>query len=271
MIHVKKMHGCGNDFCLVPYDPYIMDYSLLATKICNRKLGIGADGLIVCKDNPLEMIIYNPDGSRAPMSGNGIRCFAKYSYDLGLAKKNKLEIITGTGRVNVEVLNSNPFNCKIEMGKPIFNNSMLNVDDELNCFGRTIKIKDRYITINALFMSDVHTVIFLDDFDSEIINYAEDISNYPLFTKKTNVDFVYIVNKENIKIKTYERRVGFTLASGSGACAAVVAAQKLGYTKTLVNVQTEMGSLKVEITKKGIVYLTGTAKEVFECDYNEEE
>ena len=108
-------------------------------------------------------------------------------------------------------------------------------------------------------------------FDSEIINYAEDISSYPLFTKKTNVDFVYIVNKENIKIKTYERRVGFTLASGSGACAAVVAAQKLGYTKTLVNVQTEMGSLKVEITKKGIVYLTGTAKEVFECDYNEEE
>lgn len=270
MIHVKKMHGCGNDFCLIPYDPYVMDYSALAQKICDRKLGIGADGLIVVKENPLEMIIYNKDGSRSPMSGNGIRCFAKYAYDLGLAKKNKLEIITGIGKIEAEVLGTNPFQCKIEMGKPLFNNSMLSVDDELNCFGRTIRIKDRYVTIHSLFMSDIHTVIFLDDFDSPILDYAEDISNYSLFRKKTNVDFVYIINKDNIKIKTYERGVGWTLASGSGAAASVVASQKLGYTKTIVNVLNDFGQLKIEITKKGLVYMTGPAVEVFECDFNEE-
>lgn len=270
MIHVKKMHGCGNDFCLVPFDPYIMDYSKLAVKICDRKLGIGADGLIVVKENPLEMIVYNPDGSRSPMSGNGIRCFLKYCDDLKYTKKNKLEVITGVGKIEATVLSSNPFKCMIEMGKPIFNNSMINVDDELNCFGRTIKVKDRYITINSLFMSDVHTVIFLDDFDSPIIDYAEDISNYPLFTRKTNVDFVKVINKETIKIKTYERRVGWTLASGSGACAAVVAAQRLGYTKPTVNVLFEMGTLNVEITKKGIVNLIGPATQVFECDFDEE-
>jgi diaminopimelate epimerase len=147
---------------------------------------------------------------------------------------------------------------------------MLSIDDELNCFGRTIRVKDRYVTIHSLFMSDIHTVIFLDDFDSPVLDYAEDISNYPLFRKKTNVDFVYIVNKETIKIKTYERGVGWTLASGSGAAASVVASQKLGYTKTLVNVLNEFGPIKIEITKKGIVYMTGPAKEVFECDYNEE-
>ena len=175
MIHVWKMHGCGNDFCIIPFDPYIMDYSKLAIKLCDRRLGIGADGLIIVKDNPLEAIFYNNDGTRFPMSGNGSRCFAKYCYDLGLAKKNMLSVTTGVGKVEIEVLRNNPFTCKVNLGKPIFNNSMLGVDDELNCFGRTIKIRDTYITIYSLFMDSIHTVIFVDDFDSNVLNYAKEM------------------------------------------------------------------------------------------------
>ena len=84
---------------------------------------------------------------------------------------------------------------------------MIGVDDELNCFGRTIRIRDRFVTIYSLFLSDIHTVIFVDDFFSPILEYAEEISNYSLFTKKTNVDFVLVEDKENIKVKTYERRI----------------------------------------------------------------
>lgn len=271
MIHVTKLHASGNDFIIIPFDPFVMDYGNLAIKLLDRHLGVGADGLLLIKENPLEMICYNPDGSRMPMSGNGLRCFAKYCYSHNLFKKNKIDVITGIGRITVELLKENPFSTRLELAKPIFNNSMIGVDDELNCFGRTIRIRDRFVTIYSLFLSDIHTVIFVDDFFSPILEYAEEISNYPLFTKKTNVDFVLVEDKENIKVKTYERRIGFTKASGDGCAASAVAAQKLGLTKTNVCCHVDMDSLKVEITKKGIIYVTGGAKEIFECDFNEEE
>lgn len=269
-MHVTKMHAAGNDFCLVAYSPY-EDYTKLAVKICNRKLGIGADGLIVVKEEPLEMIFYNNDGSRAPMSGNGIRCFAKYAHSKGLSRRGKLSVITGSGLIDIEVTQDEPFMCKVSMGKPIFNNSMLAVNDELDCFGRVLRIKDHFITTYSVFLGSVHTIVFVKDFSDPVLELAKDISNYSLFTKQTNVNFVRVMDKETIRVKTYERGVNdFTDSCGSGACASVVVAQKLGYTKTNVKAELLLGRLKIEITKKGIVNLTGPAVKVFETEYEEE-
>lgn len=269
-MHVVKMHGLGNDFCLVEYNPYT-DFTKYAVKICNRKTGIGSDGLIVLKYNPLEMIFYNSDGSRAPMSGNGIRCAALYANSIGLVKRGKLSLITGAGIIDIEVTQTEPFMAKVSMGKPIFNNSMLAVNDELDCFGRVLRIKDHFITTYSVFLGSIHTIVFVKDFDDPVLELKDEISKHPLFTKQTNVNFVRVMDKDTIRVKTYERGVNsFTSACGSGACASAIIAQKLGYTKTNLKVEMELGYLKVEITKKGTVNLTGPAVKVFECEYEEE-
>ena len=105
---VTKMHALGNDFCIVDYEDFV-DYSNLALKVCDRKLGVGADGLIVCRYQPLEMIYYLADGSRYPMSANAIRCFSKYCFDQGLGNRNQLEITTGDGKIISELVSLNPF------------------------------------------------------------------------------------------------------------------------------------------------------------------
>lgn len=265
---IEKMHGCGNDFCVLAYEKD-KDYSKLAIKLCNRKTGIGSDGLIIVKNDPLEMLFYNADGSRAPMCGNGIRCFAKYCLEHNLIKRNKFNVITGAGKMVIEITCEYPFMCKVNMGSPIFMNSMIYVSDSIDCFGRVLNLEDKNITIYSFFMGTVHTVIFVPDFDSDILNYAEAICKHKLFTKQTNVNFVQVKDKENIKVKTYERGVGWTLACGTGCCASVVATSKLGFTNSNVCVELELGHLDIEV-KKDTVYMIGPAVKVFECEFKEE-
>lgn len=264
---IEKMHGCGNDFCVLEYKDQI-DYSQLAIKVCNRKTGIGGDGMIVVKNNPLEMIFYNADGSRAPMCGNGIRCFAKYCFDHALVKQKKLDVLTQAGKKTIEIITDDPFMCKVHMGMPLFQNSLLHIKDDLPSFGRILKLKERNITVYTLFMGTVHTVLFVPDLNSELLNSAEEICNHPLFTQKTNVNFVQVVNRKTIQVKTYERGVGWTLACGTGCCASVVTTSKLGFTDPTVQVLLNLGHLTVHVTDKG-VEMIGPATKVFECEYNE--
>lgn len=265
---VEKMHGCGNDFCVISYNENI-DYSKLALRLCNRKTGIGSDGLVVVKDKPLEMLFYNADGSRAPMCGNGIRCFSKYVYDHKLIKRNKFDVMTGAGKMIIEITSTDPFMCKVNMGSPIFNNSSIYVSDNLDSFGRLLEVNDLKVTAYSFFMGTIHTVIFVDDFKSEILSYAEEICFNKRFTKQTNVNFVQIIDKGHIKVKTFERGVGWTLACGTGCCASVVATSRLGLTYKNVDVELELGHLEIEV-KKDNVFMIGPAVKVFECDFKEE-
>ena len=265
---VEKMHGCGNDFCLIDYKENT-DYEKLALKLCNRKTGVGSDGLIVVKRDPLEMLFYNADGSRALMCGNGIRCFALYAYEHKMVNKLKFPVVTGAGQLELEIVNPQNFTCKVYMGKPIFTNQMIYVNDDIDSFGRVIKINDSLITIYSFFMGTIHTVIFVNDFTDNVVEYASKICNNPLFTKKTNVNFVRVINKENIEVKTYERGVGWTLACGTGCCASVVAANRLGLVGTKVKAILELGFLEIEL-KKNDVFMTGPATKVFECEIKEE-
>lgn len=266
---VYKMHALGQDFCLVEAEPY-MEYSKLAIKLCNRTLGVGALGLIVVKYDPLEMLYYTNEGERMPMNANAIRCFSKFVFEKGMGIKNSIDITTGNGKILVEKVSDRPFMCSVALGKPIINNSMIRVSDELNCFGRTILVGNKYFTLYSLYLGDIETVIFVDDFDN-CLEYAKDIAKYSIFSRGTNVNFVKVLAKDTIRVKSYDRLNGFVESSGSGCAASVYVAQKLGYTKTNVKAEVEMGVLRVEITKKGIINLTGMASSVFTCDFKEEE
>lgn len=263
------MHGCGNDFCLISYKDNI-DYSKLAIKMCNRKTGIGADGMIVVKQNPLEMLFFNQDGSMAPMCGNGIRCFSKYCYDKKIIRGKTFNCLTGAGELKLEITSLEPFMVKVNMGKPNFNNSMIYASDMLNCYNRIIKVNDLDITIYSFFLGTIHTVIFVDSLNDKILNYADLICNHPLFSKKTNVNFAHVIDNKTIDVKTYERGVGWTLACGTGCSAVVVAAFKEGLVKNKARCNLELGYLDIEIDKHNNVFMTGPAKTVFSCEYKEE-
>lgn len=267
-MNVWKMHGCGNDFVVIDSKEN-MRYADLAVQLCDRHIGIGADGFIAVKRDPLEMVYYNADGTKATMCGNGIRCFAKYCWEHGYVKKNKFDVITGAGKLTIEILTEFPFTCRVNMGSPIFQNMMLHVSDNLDFFGRTIEVKDLKITVYSLFMGTVHTVIFVSDWDSEVLKYAESICKHSLFVEQTNVDFVQIIDSSTIRVKTYERGVGWTLSCGTGCCAAVVTAERLKLTDKKVKVLLELGELDIEI-QKNKVFMCGSAMKVFECDYKEE-
>ena len=269
-MQISKMHSSGNDFCIVPYVEKT-DFKSLAIKICNRKTGVGADGLIVVKRNPrLEMLFYNMDGSASSMNSNALRCFIRYSLENNYVKGDKIEVLTGAGLILVEVVNKNPFECKINLGKPIINNQMIHATDMINSFGRVIDIEGFKVTIYSLFIGSIQTVILVKSFDDEILKYAETIHSYKLWAKKTSVNFVIIKNKDEIDVKTYEKGVGFTYASGDGCAASAIVTNKLNLTRSNVKCNLELGYLNVDITKRGYVYLTGPAQKIFTCDYEEE-
>lgn len=267
-MQIEKMHVCGNDFCLVLNDT-AYDYSRLARKICNRNTGIGADGLIVVKKEPLEMILYNPDGSRNILSANAMLCFIKYCKDHNIIEKNKLSFYVASQKKTAEILSNYPFSAKINIGEANFNNSMLYVSDCIDSFGRIIKLSDRMPTIYSLSLGAVHTIIFVEDLNSTILNYAREISTHEIFNRGTNVSFVKIIDRGTIKIKSYMINVGWVKCSGLASCAAAIAANKLRLIDNKITASYEDGNLDMSIEKNKI-NIIGNASKVFECDYKEE-
>lgn len=257
-----KMHGCGNDFIILE-NPGNEDLSKLAIKLCDRRIGIGADGLIIVKKDPLEMIFYNQDGSKASMCGNGIRCFARYVYEKGIAKKMKFDVLTGAGKIGVEITSTNPFFVKISMGKPNYQNQMIHVSDRISSFGRILTVGKYHLTIYSFFLGTIHTVVFVDSLDAEVLNIASDICNHSLFRAKTNVNFVHILSSNSLEIKTYERGVGWTLACGTGACSSALCAHRLGLVGKEVKVHLPLGELLITIDKKENVFLEGPVVECY--------
>ncbi|MBE6137758.1 MAG: diaminopimelate epimerase [Erysipelotrichaceae bacterium] len=269
-MHIVKMHGCGNDYIVVEYEEGI-SYSNLSKKLCDRRLGVGADGLIVAKRNPFDIEIYGSDGSDIPMSTNGIICYAKYCLDKGYITKNKIDVITDIGKIKVQIENEDSFMASINMGTPIYNNQSLFISDPLDSFGRILNIGDSNIISYSVFLGTVHTVIFVDDFDCNALRLASEISNYRIFNRKTNVNFVKIIDCNNIEIRTYERGIGWVLSSGSGSCAAAAVANELELVDMRLMAHQEYGSYQIEINRKGEVYITGPSIKVFECDIKEED
>lgn len=273
-MYFAKMHGLGNDFIVINnLLGNNIEYSNLARRMCNRHFGIGADGiLIVEKSNiaDIKMLIYNSDGSQAEMCGNGIRCFAKYVYEKEIVKKEKMNIETLAGIMVAELkINNGYVNLvKINMGKPeikniqsIFNLMVDNLNYEINLNGKKF-------LASTLLMGVPHTIIYAEDIkDEDILIFGPEIEKLDFYPYKTNVNFVKVLNKEKIKVKTWERGAGLTLACGTGSCASVVASYLNGLTNNFVEVELEAGSLFIEYND--YVYMEGPAEFICEGKYFE--
>lgn len=272
MTAFAKYHGCGNNFIIIrEKDVADQDYSSLAQAVCNAATGIGADGLIIVRETPaLEMVFYNMDGSRAPMCGNGIRCFAAYCYDHGIRTEKVYSVQTLAGEMVVDVIGTNPFTAEISMGKPSFRSTDFGVLDGSETFlNQKLETTEGTFTVSSCFMGTVHTVVWVDEFPSETA--ASQLSNHPVFSEKTNVNFVKRINAATLEIKTYERGVGFTYACGTGACASQVFGIREGKTDPRVTVRLPYGQLMITQQEDGEIKMAGPAVRVAEGTYIQEE
>jgi diaminopimelate epimerase len=271
-----KMHGLGNDFIFFENpDLREMDYSELAIRLCHRQLGIGADGIIVVLPSEiadLRMRIINADGSEANMCGNAIRCFAKYSYERGLvcSKTFRIETFAGIIIPEVEVADDKVQKVKVNMGKPYTQRiSIPMLGDEPEAIQTPIEVNGATYEITSLLMGVPHTMIFVEDVNA--INLQETgpaIEKHQLFPQKTNVNFVQVINNERLKVRTWERGAGATLACGTGCCASAVAAMLNKRSGSKVVVELQYGELLIEWAEDGNVFMTGPATESFSGEIN---
>lgn len=266
-----KMHGLGNDFIFFENPGQIeMDYSRMAIRMCHRQLGIGADGIIAVLPSEvadLRMRIINADGSEANMCGNAIRCFAKYAFERGLVQTTISRIETFAGIIIPEVIEEmgKVVAVRVNMGVPdIRRTAVPMLGDELAAINVMLPIGENEINFTSILMGVPHTMIFVENVESvDLKSIGPMVEKHPFFPKGTNVNFVEVVNEGRVKVRTWERGAGATLACGTGSCASAVASVLNEHTGRNVTVELQHGELEIEWTEDGTVFMTGPAEESF--------
>ena len=279
MIKFTKMQGLGNDYVYIDaINQDIEKESELALFVSDRHYGIGSDGLIlICRSKiaDFKMKMFNPDGSEAEMCGNGIRCVGKFVYDNGLTQKTliTIETLAGIKKLKLNLENGEVKNVKVDMGEPILEAEKIPVcSDEKIIKNFKINVEDMEFNITAVSMGNPHAVVFIKNIEKfNVEKYGKQIENNILFPKRTNVEFVEIINKEKVKMRVWERGTGETLACGTGACATVVAGVLNNFIERKANVELLGGILEIEWNKEdNHIYMTGEAKTVFEGELYKE-
>ncbi|MDP1809470.1 MAG: diaminopimelate epimerase [Actinomycetota bacterium] len=271
LIDFTKSQGLGNDFIIIDDLDGALDISpAMVRGLCDRHFGVGADGLIVTKRSSVGdyfMDFRNADGSLAEMCGNGIRAFAKYVYERHHPRPVlNIETLAGLKTVELTVSDGNVASVRVDMGRPIFANADIPVlADGDDFIDRPLVLPgSRRVAATCLSMGNPHCVIFVDDLDE--VDVAADgagIENLDIFPKKTNVEFVRVLADDRLKVKVWERGVGATLACGTGACAALVAAGLNGLAGREATVELPGGELIVSRLENEHVILAGAVVEVF--------
>ena len=264
-----KMHGLGNDFVFIEDKTgQDKDYTALARAMCNRHTGIGADGLIVIVDSrvaDVRMRIINSDGSEAEMCGNGIRCFAKYVYDNGIIEKKRFTVETPAGIMEPEITvgaDNKAELITINMGRPSFNRSEIPMEGaDGRVLNEDLCVNGANWKITSLLMGVPHTVTYVDDVDTvDIEKIGPLFEKHEAFPKHTNINFAQQMDDQTVKIRTWERGAGATLACGTGSCSVAVASFLNGRTGREVDIQLPLGTLHIEYREEdGNVYMTGPA------------
>lgn len=264
-----KMHGLGNDFVFIEDKTgQDKDYTALARAMCNRHTGIGADGLIVIVDSrvaDVRMRIINSDGSEAEMCGNGIRCFAKYVYDNGIIEKKRFTVETPAGIMEPEITvgaDNKAELITINMGRPLFNRSEIPMEGaEGRVLNEDLCVNGANWKITSLLMGVPHTVTYVDDVDTvDIEKIGPLFEKHEAFPKHTNINFAQQMDDRTVKVRTWERGAGATLACGTGSCSVAVASFLNGRTGREVDIQLPLGTLHIEYREEdGNVYMTGPA------------
>ena len=271
ILNFTKMQGTGNDFIIIEdFEGKYDNLESLAKKLCDRHFGIGADGILVVRKSiiaDIQMIIINTDGSYASMCGNGIRCFAKYIWEKKLVQKEIIEIETGDGIKSaiMNIKDGKAESVTINMGKYNFNPSAIPALSEVEIINKKLESNQKEYYITSMFLGVPHTIVFgkLEDYDVE---EGRSIECDSLFPQKTNVNFCEVLGDNTIGVKTWERGAGATLACGTGSCACVVAASKLGYIKGKTLVKVPGGQLNIEIVENEVL-MEGPAEITFQGQF----
>lgn len=264
-IAFTKMHGIGNDFivldCLAKEIPNI---ERVVKKLSDRRFGVGFDQALVLKKSKkadFRMDIFNADGGRVEMCGNGIRCLANYIWTRKLSRKSRLDIETLAGIIRPERDGSL---VRVDMGEPELDGPLIPALHQGRVVDMPLAISDRTFKITCVSMGNPHCVIFVDDVDGfPVEKYGPLIERNKFFPKKTNVEFIQVLSRKALKMRVWERGAGETLACGTGACGAAVASNLKGLSDKKVSIRLKGGILKIELAGDGRVYMTGPAEEVF--------
>ncbi|MGN0345136.1 MAG: diaminopimelate epimerase [Lachnospiraceae bacterium] len=289
-----KMHGCGNDYVYVNcFSETVEHPEEVAKKVSDRHFGIGSDGLILIRPSKVadfEMAMYNADGSRGEMCGNGIRCVAKYVYDYGLTDQTSIsvETLAGIKYLDLSVKDGKVEEVRVNMGAPILEPTEIPVLMSGNEPGagtladgaalqggkpaepivaQPLTVAGKEYKVTCVSMGNPHCVIFMDE-DVRALDLTKigpDFENHKVFPKRTNTEFVNVIDETHLRMRVWERGSGETLACGTGTCATVIASVLNGLTKDEVTVELLGGSLRIKWDREAdLVYMTGPATVVFD-------
>lgn len=262
-ITLRKYHGLGNDYLV--YDPIRNDALLQERQIrllCSRNIGVGADGVLygpILEDNEIKVRIFNPDGSEAEKSGNGIRIFSRYLKDAGYVEGEKYVLTTKAGKTEVTFLSSDGSRMQVDMGYPKFQAKdipAVGFGEEI--IGESIFFCDNFYNATCVSMGNPNCVILLEEADSKkAMQLGPYVERSKYFPNRINLQLCRVIDRANIQIEIYERGAGYTYASGTGACAAAAASHRMNLVDDVITVHMHGGDLLIEFAKDGRIDMTG--------------
>ena len=268
-----KMQGLGNDYIYVNcLEESVPDPSGTARKISDRHFGVGSDGLVLIlpdDDADFRMRMFNSDGSESEMCGNAARCVGKYIHDRGLSDAEEIRLMTGAGLkiLKLKIRDGKTESVRVDMGEPILEAERIPTTlTGLQVINAPVEALGETYSATCVSMGNPHAVIFVDDTEQfDVHGVGAVIENYPLFPRKTNVEFVTVTDREHLRMRVWERGAGETMACGTGACATLVAAVLNGLCERKAILQLNGGPLTVEWDEEtNHVFQEGPAEFVFD-------
>lgn len=272
-----KMHGIGNDYVYVNCFEETVDQPAEVSKfVSDRHFGIGSDGLIlICPSDvaDFQMVMYNSDGSRAQMCGNGIRCVGKYVHDRGLTDQEcfTVETLGGIKTLRLTVENGETVSVTVDMGEPILEPRRIPVDADGETFiNRKVVVDGVEWSITAVSMGNPHAIVYVEDTDSlDLPRLGPSFEHHPLFPERVNTEFIQVVSDTHLKMRVWERGASETLACGTGACASLVASVLNGKCQRKATLELLGGNLEIHWDEEtNHVFMTGPATFVFDGEIN---
>ena len=270
-LYFTKMHGIGNDYVYIDcFSQKVTDPEALARRISPRRTGVGADGLILISPSTVahcRMEMYNADGSRGEMCGNGIRCVGKYVYEHDLARRLTLEVETDAGikQVRLHTSAGRVQAVSVDMGEPVLDGPRIPVAAEGQVINAPLRVGTQTYRVTCLSMGNPHCVVFMPDVDSlRLDEIGPQFEQHAFFPRRVNTEFITPLTSGELRMRVWERGSGETAACGTGACAAVVAAVLNGAAERRALVHLTGGDLDIEWRSvDNHVMMTGPAEEVF--------
>jgi len=274
-----KMHGIGNDYVYINcFKEMVENPSEFSIRISDRHFGIGSDGLILIKPSEVAdccMDMYNADGSRSEMCGNGIRCVAKYVYDHKIVEKEEITVETpgGIKTIHLTIKDKKAVMATVNMGEPELKPEKIPVNfSGERVISEPLFVNGKEYSITCVSMGNPHAVVYVKNTDSlDLEKIGPEFENHKKFPNRINTEFIQIIDRSHLKMRVWERGSGETLACGTGACASAVATMLNGKADRKVDMKLRGGHLTIEwSTEDNCVYMTGPAKEVYNGELNDD-